>query len=157
MKNDERRMIQPGLPAPAIELPDLDGVMHNLQDGLRNGPVILAFYRVSCPTCQMTFPFLDRLAASANLVAISQDDTRDSREFNQRFGISVPTLLDARPYAASNAYQITNVPSIFVVETDGNISAAIHGFNKAALEKLADRFGVAVFRETDRVPDLRPG
>lgn len=150
-------MIQPGLPAPAVELPDLDGVPHRLEDALRNGPVILAFYKVSCPTCQMTFPFLDRLAASANVLAISQDDAGDSREFNQRLGISMPTLLDARPYPASNAYQITNVPSIFVVETDGRISAAVHGFNKAALQKLGERFGTTIFGEGDRVPDLRPG
>ena len=152
-------MIQPGLPAPAIELPDLDGIPHNLQDALRNGPLILAFYKVSCPTCQMTFPFLERLASSpsANLLAISQDDARDSREFNQHLGISIRTLLDARPYPASSAYKITNVPSIFVVETDGRISSAVHGFNKALLEKLGERFGAPVFRETDHVPELRPG
>jgi peroxiredoxin len=150
-------MIQPGLPAPAIELPDLNGVPHNLQDALRNGPVILAFFKVGCPTCQLALPFLERLAASANVIAVSQDDARDSREFNQRFGISVPTLLDARPFPVSNAYRITNVPSVFVVETDGRISSAHHGFNKAELEKLGQRFGAPVFRDTDRVPALRPG
>ena len=150
-------MIQPGLPAPPVELPDLNGVLHSLEDALRNGPVVLAFYKISCPTCQLAFPFLDRLAGSANLFAVSQDDARDSREFNQRFGTSVPTLLDARPYPVSSAYQITNVPTIFVIETDGRVSSAHHGFNKAELEKLGERFGAAVFRETDRVPILRPG
>jgi peroxiredoxin len=150
-------MLEPGVSAPAIELPDPAGATHNLHDALQNGPVVLAFYKVSCPTCQMTLPFLERLAASANLIAISQDDARDSREFNHRFGISVPTLLDSRPYAVSNAYRITNVPSIFVVEPDGRISSAVSGFNKAALEKLGERFGAPVFRDADRVPDLRPG
>jgi peroxiredoxin len=150
-------MLQPGIAAPAIELPDLSGAMRNLHHELRNGPVVLAFYKVSCPTCQMTLPFLERLAASANLIAISQDDARDSREFNRRFGISVPTLLDSRPYAASNAYGITNVPSVFVVEPDGRISSSFSGFHKAALEKLGARFGAPVFRDTDRVPELRPG
>ena len=150
-------MLEPGASAPAIQLPDLSGASRNLHDALGNGPVVLAFYKVSCPTCQMTLPFLDRLAGSANLIAVSQDDARDSREFNQRFGISVPTLLDSPPYAASDAYRITNVPSIFVVEPDGRISSAVAGFHKAALEKLGERFGVPLFHPADRVPDLRPG
>ncbi len=150
-------MLEPGVSAPAIELPDLAGASHSLHDALHNGPVVLAFYKVSCPTCQMTLPFLERLASSATLIAISQDDAPDSHEFNQRFGISVPTLPDSRPWAASNAYRITSVPSIFVVEPDGRISSAVSGFNKAALEKLGERFGAPVFRDTDRVPELRPG
>jgi peroxiredoxin len=150
-------MIQPGVAAPAIELPDIQGTTQTPLGGLSNGPVVLVFYKTSCPTCQLTFPFLERLAASANLVAVSQDDARDSREFNQRCGVTFPTLLDARPYPVSNAYQITNVPSLFIIESDGRVSFAVHGFNKAALEKLGDRFGVPVFSEPDHVPDLRPG
>jgi peroxiredoxin len=150
-------MLQPGNAAPAIELPDIHGTAQAPLAGLDNGPLLVAFYKVSCPTCQLTFPFLERLAGSANLVAVSQDDARDSREFNQRCGVTFATLLDSRPYPVSNAYQITNVPSLFVVETDGRISFAVHGFNKAGLEKLGERFGVALFRENDHVPDLRPG
>jgi peroxiredoxin len=156
-------MLQPGDAAPDINLPDLDGAAWKLHEALQHGPVVLAFFKISCPTCQLTFPFLQRIADSANggpknIVAISQDDVPDSREFQQRFGVSMPTLIDAPPgYSASNAYRIFNVPSIFVVETDGRIASAVEGFNRAALEDLGRRFGVAPFRESDRVPALRPG
>ena len=155
-------MLQPGVSAPDIDLPDLNGAAWNLREALRHGPVVLAFFKISCPTCQMTFPFLQRLADSPNggppLIAISQDDAGDSREFQQRFGLSMPTLIDAAPaWSASNAYRITSVPSIFVIETDGTIASAVDGFNRAELEKLGQRFHVTPFRESDRVPAQRPG
>jgi peroxiredoxin len=155
-------MLQPGVTAPDINLPDLDGAAWRLHDALQNGPVVLVFFKISCPTCQLTFPFLQRLVDSTNggpsIVAISQDDVLDSREFHQRFGVSMSTLVDTPPgYSASNAYRITVVPSIFVVETDGRIASAVEGFNKVELEKLGQRFGLAPFRESDRVPTFRPG
>jgi peroxiredoxin len=155
-------VLQPGAAAPDIDLPDLDGAQWTLREALRHGPVMLAFFKVSCPTCQLTFPFLQRFADSAaggpRLIAISQDDVPDSREFQQRFGVSMPTLIDARPgYSASNAYRITSVPSIFAIEIDGRISSVLEGFNKAGLEKLGRLFHVDPFRENDRVPAQRPG
>lgn len=155
-------MLQPGVPAPDINLTDLDGASWSLSEALANGPVVLAFFKISCPTCQLTFPFLQRLAVSSNggpqLIAISQDDVRDSRDFQQRFGLSMLTLIDAPPrYSASNAYGITSVPSVFTIGTDGKIASAVEGFNKAELEKLGIRFGVAPFQEHERVPALRPG
>lgn len=156
-------MLPTGAPAPDIQLPDLNGDSWTLAEALKKGPVLLAFFKVSCPTCQLTFPFLQRLAdsafsASPQLIAISQDDVSSSREFQERLGVSMPTLIDApRAFPASNAYRITSVPSLFLIETDGKISFTIEGFSKAALQKLGEHFRTAPFRETDRVPDLRPG
>ncbi|HEX4133549.1 MAG TPA: TlpA disulfide reductase family protein [Bryobacteraceae bacterium] len=155
-------VLQPGDSAPDINLPALDGSAWNLRAALKEGPVALAFFKISCPTCQLTFPFLQRMADSTTnglrIVAVSQDDAPDTREFHQRFGVSMSTLTDAAPtYSASSAYKITSVPSIFVVETDGRIAWATEGFNKAALEDLGRRSGVAPFRENDHVPSLRPG
>jgi peroxiredoxin len=160
-------MLQPGVTAPEISLPDLNGTPWTLGEALRQGPVVLAFFKVSCPVCQFTLPFLQRLAdtetgglvdSQPRLIAVSQDDVADSREFQQRFGVFMPTVIDARPgYSASNAYRITSVPSIFVVETDAGISSAVEGFNKAELQKLGRRFHVDPFRDADRVPALRPG
>ncbi len=154
-------MLAAGAQAPDIQLPDLNGDQWTLGQALKNGPVVLAFFKIACPTCQMTFPFLQRLADAAPstlLIAVSQDDASATREFQVRFGVSMPTLLDTpRTYPASNAYQITSVPSLFVVEPDGKISFAVEGFDKAAIEQLGERFGGSPFRETDHVPALRPG
>ena len=156
-------MLAAGAQAPDIRLPDLDGQARTLTDLLKDGPVLLAFFKISCPTCQLTFPFLQRLGNSQGsgaprLIAVSQDEALATREFQDRFGLSMATLLDVpRSWPASNAYQITTVPSLFLVEADGKISMASEGFNKLVLEKLGERFHVAPFNEEDLVPALRPG
>jgi len=158
-------MIQTGAIAPDFELSDLDGRRWRLKDSLARGPVLLAFFKISCPTCQFTFPFLQRLIDSESttpdrprLVAITQDDAAATRQFEEKFGVSMPTLVDdPRTYAASNAYRITHVPSLFLVEMDGKISQAFDGFGKAEIEKLGERFHAAPFRAGERVPEQRPG
>ena len=158
-------MIQTGAVAPDFELSDLDGRPWRLKDSLARGPVLLAFFKISCPTCQFTFPFLQRLTDSEStapdrprLVAITQDDAAATRQFEEKFGVSMPTLVDdPRTYPASNAYRITHVPSLFLVEKDGKISQAFDGFSKAEIEKLGERFHAAPFRANEQPPALRPG
>jgi peroxiredoxin len=93
------------------------------------------------------------------VIGISQDEARDTESFNQRYGVTFPTVLDRRAdgYAVSNAYGITNVPSLFLVEPDGQISMAGSGFAKRDIEALAARVGVAVFNPGERAPEFKPG
>jgi thiol-disulfide isomerase/thioredoxin len=133
-----------------------------LSGALKSGPVLLAFFKISCPVCQLTFPFLKRLAENAapgapKLVALSQDDAKSTAQFQRRFGPAEPALIDERPYRASNAYRLRNVPTLYLVEPTGVISMAVSGFHKAALEGLAERFGTLAFGPGEQVPALRPG
>ena len=48
--------LPPGSKAPDFELPDRDGASHSLSDALRKGPVLLTFFKISCPTCQFQSP-----------------------------------------------------------------------------------------------------
>ena len=116
----------------------------SLTELLSSGPVVLAFFKVSCPTCQLAFPFLARLHVAGTglqFAGVSQDEAASTAQFAKRFGVTFPILLDsaADGYRASNAYGLTHVPAIFVVETDGAISHAWAGFAKADFEKLALR------------------
>lgn len=149
--------------APEFHLSSLDGGKQTLSGLLGGGKVVLAFLKVSCPTCQLTFPFLERLHRSGSrtaprIFAISQDDAAASAEFKKKLGITFPMLLDkAAGYAASNAYRITNVPSLFLVNPDGQIAWSVTGFHKEELTRLAEFFGTELFTEEDRVPLFRPG
>jgi len=127
---------------------------------LRSGPVLAAFFKVSCPTCQLTLPYLSRLSGGGlRVVGISQDDAASTAAFNSRFGVSFETLVDSRGegYPASNHYGITHVPSLFVIEQDGTVSAAWNGFSKKDMEKLGERAGRSVFEAGDDVPAWKPG
>ena len=154
-------MLEAGVPAPSFELEDLDGEKRSLQDILGKGPALLAFYKISCPVCQLAFPYLERLAAgqSLQIIAISQDDDSSTKGFNQRFGVTFPTLLDQSKenYPTSNAYGISSVPSLFLVEKNGEVTKSFSGFSKRDLEAVGDRAGVKPFRPEDNVPEWKAG
>src|SRR6476659_711344 len=92
----QRLLISTGARAPEFRLARLDGGEASLQDLIANGPVLLAFFKISCPVCQLTFPFLQRLhiAGTMPIYGVSQNDEADTRDFNRRFGVTFPTLLD---------------------------------------------------------------
>jgi peroxiredoxin len=149
-----------GSKAPQFTLKDVDGVLHKLAEILSSGPVLLALYKISCPTCQFTLPFLDRLRnSSLQIVAISQDEASATRRFQTRFGVSMLTLLDREEdhYPVSNAFGITHVPALFLIEPDGIISFATEGFLKTDLEAIGARAGVPLFRADEAVPAWKAG
>jgi peroxiredoxin len=158
-------MLTTGVKAPAFTLDDLAGGQRSLKAILEHGPVLLALYKISCPVCQLTLPYLDRIAAggaksgSLQVIGISQDDERATRRFLKSYGISMPTLLDREEdeYPVSNAFGISHVPSLFLVETDGTISLTVGGFCKRDLEALGPRAGVEPFRAEDDVPQWKAG
>jgi peroxiredoxin len=158
----KKPMLEAGSEAPAFELQELNGGRRSLQAILERGPALFAFFKSSCPVCQLTLPFLDRMADSPTMqvIAISQDDAETTRAFQRRFGVSrQPILFDEAKagYPASNAFGISSVPSLFVVEQDGKISKAFSGFSKRDIEALGERMGVAPFRPDDNVPEWKAG
>ena len=154
-------ILKPGAAAPDFTLPDLHGASQSLKALLTKGPVLLAFFKTSCPTCQYTLPFLERLRnSSARIFGISQDNQRSTEQFNRQYGLSFPVLLDpaSEDYPASNAYGLTHVPSLVWVEPDGKISLSAVGFVKADLEEIARRAGpLELFHKDERVEAFRAG
>jgi peroxiredoxin len=154
-------MVSEGDRAPAFLLTALDGGKKSLSEILQHGPALLIFYKISCPVCQLTAPFIQRLAAGRGLqvVGISQDDESATQGFNQRFGVTFPTLLDQSKegYPASNSFGISSVPSLFLVEQDGKIAKAFQGFSKRDIEALGERAGSLIFRPEDNVPEWKAG
>jgi peroxiredoxin len=156
-----KTIVPPGEQAPAFELKSLGGGARSLQEILSHGPALLAFYKISCPVCQLIAPYLERLAASSEIqvIGISQDDADSTAGFNQRFGVTFHTLLDefSAGYPASNGYGISSVPTLFLVDRDGRVAKSFTGFSKRDIEELGERAGVAVFQESDNVPAWKAG
>jgi peroxiredoxin len=158
-----------GVFAPDFSLTALDGKEYSLASLLQRGPVVLAFFKISCPVCQFTLPFVQRIAdrfaaKNVSVIAVSQDDVRDTKEFNQEFAVKFPTLIDRKGYPVSNAYRLTNVPTIFLVASDGKITANCTGFDKAVLEEIAAALAehekisaTPLFRKDEAVPAFKPG
>jgi peroxiredoxin len=158
-----------GAKAPEFELKTLDGKKFSLSDELARGAVVLAFFKVSCPTCQYALPFLERLYKAyakngVTLVGISQNDAKETAAFNQQFGITFPVLLDdTRSYPVSNAYGLTNVPSIFWIAQDGEIEVSSVGWVKADFEQINRKAetgkipAASVFKAGEDVREFRAG
>jgi peroxiredoxin len=157
----KKALVGAGAKAPSFRLACLDGSTQTLEDILAGGPALLAFFKISCPVCQLTAPYLDRLAANNTLqvIGISQDDAGATRGFLQRFGVTFSTLLDlsSEDYPASNAYGITSVPSLFLLERDGTVSRSFNGFSKRDFEEMGVRAGVSPFGPDDHVPEWKAG
>jgi peroxiredoxin len=156
----QKTMLSPGDRAPEFELENLSGGRSTRSSIAGGKPVVLAFFKVSCPTCQYTFPFLERMKnQQIPIYAISQDDAESTRAFNSEYGISLPTLLDKEKerYPASNAYGLSHVPSIFLIEPDGRISQALMGFDKKGLDQLGQRLGQDPFKPAENVPEFKAG
>ena len=127
--------LEAGVRAPEINLTTLDGKEFSLNQALKRGPVVLAFFKTSCPVCQFAFPYLERIYKAYNasgkftFVGVSQNKASETKDFNSEFGVSFPTLMDdTTRYPASNAYGLTNVPSMFMVSPEGEIEFSSVGW-----------------------------
>jgi cytochrome c biogenesis protein CcmG, thiol:disulfide interchange protein DsbE len=153
--------LEAGAHAPAFQLTRLEGGETSLSEITPAGPALLAFFKISCPVCQLAFPFLERLHQPGKLpvYGISQNNARDTREFAKRYGLTFPMLLDLESsgFPVSNAYGLTNVPTLFLVEPSGSIAQTIHGWNKQKMAALGATIGVSVFRPEDNVPEWKAG
>jgi peroxiredoxin len=157
----QRHLLKAGAPVSDFRLPFLDGGEAGLRDLIAEGPALLAFFKVSCPVCQLTLPFLERIRSSGRLpvFAVSQNDAGDTRAFQQRFGVGLPTLLDSEQdgFPVSNAFGISSVPTLFLIEKDGSVARVIEGWSKAEVESLGVLAGVKPFRANEAVPEWKAG
>jgi peroxiredoxin len=158
-----------GKHAPPFELTGTDGSFYRLGEGLRHGPVLVAFFKASCPTCQYAFPFIERIyqqfrPQGGQVWAISQDDARASERFAKEYGVSFPILIDDHPYETSRTYGLKYVPTLFLILPSGQVDLMSDGFARADLieiqKRLAKHFSVtppALFLPNERVPEFKPG
>jgi peroxiredoxin len=152
--------LEAGVEAPGFRLEFAGRGMTSLDELVAEGPVLLAFYKVTCPTCQLTLPYLQRLEGGKyRVLAVSQDPADMVQEFNDAFEVELPNLLDkaGEGYPASNAYGITHVPTLFAVEQDKRIAWQSTGFQKRELEELAKLAGKPIFRPGDKPPESKYG
>jgi peroxiredoxin len=158
--------LEPGAPFPKIPLRDESGAA---ADSKRAGETLYAVFKTTCPTCELTWPFLERIRRAAeggtfSIVAVTQDDPAKTRAFASRLRTKLETLFDREPWPASNALGVENVPTLFRVGPDGVIAETIVGFDRAGMEGLARRAAKAagrppaeLFHASDHAPPFKPG
>ncbi len=159
-----------GKKAPDFQLSDMMSRRFKLTEALEKGPVVLTFFKISCPVCQFALPYIERIYQAAkgtnvSVVAVSQNTSKDTQFFNRQYGVTMPVLLDdPNGYAVSNAYGLTNVPTIFYIAQDGTIDVSSVGWSKDDILAIARRVSeqakiaeISVIRPGDDVPAFRGG
>lgn len=130
--------------------------------------VLYGFFKTTCPTSELAWPHFDRIRRIGEpglpAFAVSQDGRPETREFNTRLGVALETLYDPEPWKASAALGLTNVPTFFLVGSDGRIRETVVGFQRPKLENLARRAGklagrppVRLFPSGGHIPLIVPG
>lgn len=151
---------QPGEAAPTFRLDDIatgEIVTNPWQDG--DGPVALAFFKVTCPVCQMAAPKVQALAdAGVRVTAIGEDPAPKLADFAARWGQRVPTVTEPAPYRVSDAYGVRTVPTVFLVGPDGVILETAQGWDREGWNAVAVAAGAApISADGDGFPTFRPG
>ena len=159
-----------GTTAPDFSLPAMDGSTFSLREALARGPVIAAFFKISCPVCQYAMPFVDRIykaygTKGVTVVGISQNDKKATAAFIKEYGLTFPILLDdTNRYPVSNAYGLTNVPTLFWIAQDGDIEISSVGWVKQEFEDISRLAAEAtssdpqpVFARGEQIADFRAG
>ncbi|HEY1271273.1 MAG TPA: TlpA disulfide reductase family protein [Terriglobales bacterium] len=159
-----------GATAPRFTLSAMDGETFSLAAALTKGPVVLAFFKISCPICQYALPFVERIRQATSgkgltIAGVSQNSRKDTSLFIKEYMLTFPVLLDDnRSYPVSNAYGLTNVPTLFWISREGEIEISSVGWVKQEVEDInrmaAEAAGVKfrpVFLPNEQVAAFRAG
>jgi thiol-disulfide isomerase/thioredoxin len=122
---------EPPTPAPALELPDLSGQQHRLQD-YRGQVVVVNFWASWCPPCLAEMPSMQRLSDTMagrpfRILAVNVGESKSTVwKFRKLLDLSLTTLLDGSGEVAE-AWEVELFPSSYVIDAEGHLSYWVQG------------------------------
>jgi peroxiredoxin len=127
--------------------------------GLQSGKkAVVVIFETDCPTCQLALPYLNALKQdSIQVIGLSQDDERSTREFAGQLKIAYPVELDTG-LKISQAYDPHIVPTFYLLDESGQVQRTLVGFDKEGLNELAAALGhPPIAPADDGAPNWKPG
>ena len=113
-----------GKTAQDFEIELIDGQVVNLSN-YRGKVVVLNFWGTWCPPCRAEMPALQRIWEEYKdkeviLLGIAiYDESEEVKEFSETYGITYPLGVDLLGQLTV-AYRVTNFPTTFLIDRDGN-------------------------------------
>lgn len=134
--------------APNFRLPKLDGHMVSLAD-YRGKKVILSFWASWCGPCRRELPVLRaffykryRHGDQFEVLTINLDESREAANAaSQSANLPFPVALDPTRKVA-RAFGVHAIPTLFVIDKNGQINYCAIGFNPALDAILVRQLGV---------------
>ncbi len=134
-----------GSPAPAFELPDLDGNRFSLDDLLKDGkPLMLIFSDPGCGPCTALLPEVGRWSQTygekLSIALVSRGTVEENRSKIEDFGIEHVLLQDDREIASQ--YEAHGTPMAVVIAPNGTIASSVVGGSEAITALLESTVGL---------------
>ncbi|MEA3369645.1 MAG: TlpA disulfide reductase family protein [Candidatus Ratteibacteria bacterium] len=130
--------------APLFVLPDFEGDIVSLEDMIGKKIILLNFHTLNCPYCLTMLPGLNELyenyKGEMEIVSVYIDESGPRlKSFVKKRDIRYYVLLDSKQQVAYQ-YGILGVPSLFVLDLEGEIRYLGHDSKKAeeVMKKLID-------------------
>ncbi|MBT8216754.1 MAG: hypothetical protein KJO17_07895 [Acidimicrobiia bacterium] len=149
-------MIAIGATVPEIDVYDGKGAAPLPVFFDRDG--LLVFFRDNCRRCDGVLGLaaaIGRRARKLSVIGVSQETIEDTAEQLNRIGVRLPVVIDDRPYRASAAFGIEQLPALALIRDDAVawVSDGCPAADLTALPgELADWVGDKPF---DLHPDYR--
>ena len=125
--------IERGDPAPAIEIPRLEGTQSITLASLKGQVVYVDFWASWCVPCRLSMPTLDALqqkhgARGFTVVGVNKDATlADAQRFVKRVPVGFPLGRDEND-AVAKAFDVKAMPSGYLIDRKGVVRKVHRGF-----------------------------
>lgn len=135
--------LQPGQFAPHIVAEFVSGIGPTTIEEARGKVVLVDFWATFCAPCLHSFPkyqaLVDQFGGNLVVVAISVDDRDTDKvqldDFIEVTGVRFSVLWDKEQETA-RAYQLTRMPSSFIVDQGGIIRHLHGGYSRDTIEEM---------------------
>jgi peroxiredoxin len=131
-----------GVPAPAFELTDTEGKLHQLAD-YRGQVVVLNFWATWCPPCREEMPAMQRLhemVAGEPIAVIGINVGEDENTiflFTADYPVRFPLLMDQEGRVVED-YPVIGLPTTYIIDPAGIIRHRAVGTREWDAPELVD-------------------
>ena len=132
-----------GEPAPALSLPNADGLPVKLED-LRGKVVYVDFWASWCAPCRQSFPWMAEMQkkysqAGFAVVAVNVDKNRaDANRFLQTTAAPFTVVFDPQGTTPA-AWNVKAMPSSFLIDAKGKVALVESGFRDDRKSEIESR------------------
>lgn len=129
--------------APAFSLPDIYSGEEKALAQYRGKVVYLDFWASWCGPCRQSLPLLNTLRdelgnENFEVIAINLDENpEDGKRFLQKYPVTYPVLTDTTGNTPQK-YQLTGMPTSYLIDQKGNLRGAHQGFRSGDIDKIRD-------------------
>jgi len=147
--------LAPGAVAPAFRLPDVLGTNFSFGEEGAKKPLLLVFFSVFCDPCRANFPVLQKIrekyGGDVDVAAVSLDGeplkatvAGFARQEGYTFRVLLDELDEKRMFKVADAYRVTEIPTLFLVDRGGKVTFA--GMGRVG-EELLEKAVQAVLKK----------